>query len=489
MNPEELNQSKEKQEPQQSERPEIAALLPGLWTPPKAVAENEAKKAEEHASTPAKGEVTIPIAQPETRHIPETVREPEPMFTAMAARMSYFALRDKFTPNNAQLKAMLQQSGPVGEQLLQRMGKMEAQGWTFSDLKFNDPYLKLEAPGLFKRAGRMLSLGGYHYSSYEDVVLKRITHNSFNVGLGSIGGASYGRGDPVKHAAVYIAHELSHEDGTLYDYKDWKALPMSEQQTLAKRLLATETRAIVTQLHVAEALGDTHVSNDMLKMALRRRDLGGYIHDMWKNVSDTYGPFKSMDRTQAANFVNQYLDESFGKDLVNPKTGSIRPFDIDAGLGKQVGALGIDHEMALKLASTEPGIATKTTAVERFLMETGSGRFLTRGARSAIALGGLVMVADIRGAFNEGPVSGAGRIARVGADWAGFEAGSVLGAATGRGAALAFTRSRYPLLAIPLTTLAGGIIGAHVTDKYVGERLENIIKAAPTKSTKDLFGV
>src|SRR5207237_5493189 len=111
---------------------------------------------------------------------------------------------------------------------------------------------------------------------------------------------------------------------------------------LANRLLATETRAIITQLHVGDAIGDTHLSNEGLKVALRSGDLGGAIHDGWRNASDIYGPFNTITRKEATTFVNGYIESTFGKDLLDPKTGKIRPFNIDAGLEPQVRRTSVD---------------------------------------------------------------------------------------------------------------------------------------------------
>src|SRR5262249_27112425 len=148
--------------------------------------------------------------------------------------------------------------------------------------------------------------------------VKRIAVNNKVVTLSSMIGGSYLGGDTPKGVATIMAHELGHEDGILREHPgNWKELPLEEQRTLGRRMLATETRAILTQLHVAGELGDESLNNARFRAALQSGKLGGFIHATWAKSGEQYGSFSTLTPKEADAFVNQYIEETFGKNVYN----------------------------------------------------------------------------------------------------------------------------------------------------------------------------
>jgi hypothetical protein len=423
------------------------------------------------SKTAKKPEAAIPAATGEPAAAPEMGN---PWGAAVSARVMSLALSGRLTADNASIKRMIASAGPVGEQLLGRLDKLEGKGWSLGSMSWSDPYLKAESPGFLKRSARMVTLSGYHFDHYNDTPIRRIAYNNMAGVLGSMTGANFGTGDPLRHAAAIVAHELSHEDGTLYGHKDWQKLPVGEQQVLAKRLLATETRAILTQLHVGQHIGDMNLANESLRAALKKGDLGGYIHDTWAKASDVYGSFSTVKRKDASSFVNQYIEETFGKGVIDTKTGKVNAFNIDAGLGKQVGMTSVDAEMEAKLFRNVPGAQAKNGFSERVAGIRGGGPLL-KSLQVAGAYGMLSMFSDVNKSFEAGPFEGTGRLARVAADWGGMEAGGLVGVGTSRMLISLLPQSRIGQFALPMLSIFGGMGGAHLTDKYIGQKIETSV--------------
>lgn len=411
---------------------------------------------------------------------------------ALTGRLAYLGLTGKLHVDSQSWQQALKRAGPVGEQLLERMNQLEKKGWSFGRLGFNDPYWELKGQGYASRLMRMTSLGGYHWDVHDGVLksgkvvdrlvglpVKRITYNPMVISAANILGYGYGTSDPIKNVATIMAHELGHEDGILREHSgDWKKLLPEEQRLLAKRMLATEARAIVTQLHVAQQLGDTHIQNTMLRSSLRGGELGGFIHDTWGKSGGKYGAFRVLDRKEAVSFVNSYLDETFGKGLIDAKTGKIRPFDINAGFGKQIGSIAGDAELAALMAENKPGVKPPSSRLGA-LTESATGRGLIRGGQALAAVGVLAMVNDVRGAFKDSPSAGVARLARVGVDWGGFEAGTALTMMAAERAAMVVPSARFAKL-LPVLAIAGGMGGSWAADKFFGSKVEKVMRSAPS---------
>jgi len=402
----------------------------------------------------------------------------DPALRAFTARFAYLAATDSLTANNGKIVGMLQKSGPMGEQLLAKMADMEGAGWKIRPLSFNDRYLQLEKPNLAARLLKMGSLSGYHYDYFKGEQLRTVAYNNVANAMGGVIGSNYGSGTPLKRITGIVAHELAHHDGTLADIKNVSSLSRAEQQTLAKRLLATETRAVLTQLHISGQIADKHITDDVFKTALRKRDLGGLIYDAWGKSGSTYSSFQSMDRKQAAQFVNEFIDDlsaktsaKFGSPLIDMKTGKVGVFDINEGIGNRYGNVTGDDELLKRMGTPTVENGPKAGRLAAF-METKTGRVVGHGMKGLAAVGLISTAADLRGAYGESFAKGNSRLARVGVDWAGFEAGTALGSRVATAFA-ASAKMKVPLAAIPIVSIVAGIGGSYLADKYVGESVEN----------------
>ena len=240
-------------------------------------------------------------------------------------------------------------------------------------------------------------------------------------------------------------------------------------------MLATETRAILTQLHIAQQTGDGTITNARAQAALQSGNLGGFIYETWGKSGELYDSFKTINKQEAKEFVNKYIEENFGKDVYSRWTGKVRAFDINAGLDKQIGHITGDQELAVAMNEVKPGLRPTETALSRFLSDTRGGSALIRGGQTLGALGLLVAANDVHGAFEKSTGSGVGRLGRVGCDWAGFEFGTAGGALLGRGLALAFAERRLPIVAVPMLVMGGGMIGSHVFDSKWGAKVEKVL--------------
>jgi hypothetical protein len=439
------------------------------------------------AGTPAKllsgqpaADRHLPVAAVEESHpqaAPLSGSFVDPALRAFTARFAYLAATDSLTADNRKIIGLLQKSGPVGEQLLAKMADMEQAGWKIRPLSFSDRYMQLEKPNLFSRLAKMGTLSGYHYDYFKGEQLRTVAYNNVTNALGGVMGSNYGTGTPLKRITGIVSHELAHHDGTLADIKNAAALPRAEQQTLAKRLLATETRAVLTQLHVSGKLGDMHVTDDVFRTALKKRDLGGLIYDAWGKSGSTYASFGSVDRKYATTFVNEFIDDlsakttaKFGSPLIDLKTGKVGVFDINEGIANRFGNVTGDEELLRRMQSPtlEKGMGTGRLAA---FMESKTGRMVGHGMKGVAAVGLIATAADLKGAYGESFAKGNSRLARVGVDWAGFEAGTILGTKLTSALAVA-TKARVPLAAIPLVAIAAGIGGSYLADKYIGEQIE-----------------
>ncbi|HNB22466.1 MAG TPA: hypothetical protein PKZ32_08620, partial [Candidatus Melainabacteria bacterium] len=311
----------------------------------------------------------------------------DPTLRSISARFAYLAATNTLTADNASIAQTLRKAGPMGEQLLGRFAEMEKLGWKLQPIGLSDRYLQLERPNLLSRMGKLMTVSGYHYDTFKGESLRTVGYNNVNNMLGSIMGSSYATGDTVKHVSSIVAHEIAHHDKTLSDFKDMSKLTVPEQQTLAKRLLATETRAILTQLHVADRVSDFHLTNDSLRAALIKRDLGGFIYDAWGKSGSTYKSFASINRDYAKTFVNDFIDDlasktkaRFNTDLVDGKSGRVGFFDLNEGTGNRFGNIPGDEDLFKRMNTPIP---ESQAAAGRFaaFMESKSGRALGYGLK------------------------------------------------------------------------------------------------------------
>jgi hypothetical protein len=397
----------------------------------------------------------------------------DPYLRALTGRTAYLGLKGTLLSNGSDWKGVLANAGPVGAQLTERMKMLEGKGWSFGTLGITDPYWDMTRTSLPARLGKMLYVGGYHADMFDGRAVKRIAINDKIVSLSNMISGAYGRADAPRGIATLMAHELSHEDGILRDHPGEPALlPAEEQKTLARRLLATEARATLTQLHVADITGDTTLTNARARAAMQAQDLGGLIHERWLKFGNKYDSFRAISRQEAKDFVNDYIAETFGPDVIDTGSGRVRAFDINAGLDKQIGSITGDAELSESMKVAQAGARPLAGNLSRFLLESNSGRALLHGGQALGALGLLVAANDLDGAFRQGADKGLGRLSRVGLDWGGFEAGTAGGELLVRGLAETLGEKKLALAAIPLIIMAGGMLGSHWLDRQLGNRLE-----------------
>ncbi|MBX9721934.1 MAG: hypothetical protein K2X81_11105, partial [Candidatus Obscuribacterales bacterium] len=340
-----------------------------------------------------------------------------------------------YVDNYSVQKSLASLKSPVAEQVLQRWHLMQDQGWTIEKAgslvydKSGRPS-RMSSAGLFQMEERYL---GYKPTAS---TFQRI-----------LGGAS-----PNETAASVLAHEISHHDGHFRHYLHPNDLEANA--ITAKRILATESRALVTQVHLAQVGGAgysqaPHVEGAL--KALRADDLGGYIHRNWANWDSwslktdqlyAQGPnymrrynacpnpeFGFITEQEARLFVNEYLKETFGSNLVDPVNGKVRAFDLDAGLGKMNSpALPADHaklnsNYRWQLQAGEPAYSPHLPTVTA--SERNFGR-VVRGVQVVGSLGLLCMAGDVHKSFQKGLPSGAAKLGEVALSWGAFEAGLAL---------------------------------------------------------------
>jgi hypothetical protein len=384
-------------------------------------------------------------------------------YNGIASRFAFHSVSGQLEFEPKAMKSVLGKSGPVGQQLLDRMNNLEANGWTFAKLSVNDPGLIEAYPNPIARTWKWLKTEGYNHDFN-----KRITVGNPIFSISRLVGSSYGTGSALKENAAILAHELSHSDGILVG--DGVSNDI-DRPVFAKRYLATEARAVLTQLHVAEQIGHTDCDLDQLRNAVKRNDLGGYIHDVWN-----YKEFKTINREQAVSFVNDYIEDTFGDKIVDTKTGKVSGFDINAGLKEQIGVTSQDHwlkaswQMRRTGVGEEPGLALNMPAESPHAITIG------RGLKSLAAFGILGTISDLQGAFKSSPEAGAGRLTRVGTDWAGFESGNMVGGLAGRSAAR-FLPIPAARIILPVLSVSGGALGATLLDTLIGAKLEHGIRS------------
>jgi hypothetical protein len=400
----------------------------------------------------------------------------KPEVEGIGARYLYLALTDQIVADNrAVQKALIRANTPVAQQLLERWELMEDQHWRISGSQSSLP------PGQVMNGAQ-----GLHQIDNRLVIYQQPTRTWQRV----LGGP-----DPVQEATSILAHELGHHDG-----HNWHMVNSADAEAnvaMAKRLLSTEARALVSQIHLAQATGadiSRVISVPEVVQALRQNDLGGYIYRNWKApfyppdlpqrfanhpnpqwryTNYPYPEFQFINEPEARLHVNQYLTQTFGHDFFDTHTGKVKPININAGLGNMNYPLHAGESTRPPFEpryrwQVEPGSARPIEA------PFGSGRGLDgtvhRGLHCLAALGMMACVSDVGTKFGESAGAGFGEIGRVGVSWGAFEVSSrLIGATLGR---------KLPL---PLTLGAGLALGAltsHYADRLVGKSLAHNIRSA-----------
>jgi len=408
-----------------------------------------------------------------------------PIQTALTARIAYLGIKGELIADKASIVNKLAKAGPMGEQLAQRLVTMEAQGWSVGRLTMNDPYLKTAFPNPVKRAAMYPMVAGYNTLYHENTLMKRVTYNStshlVNQALTSFGNAS-----PVSRVVGNVAHELGHWDRVpLPEVSQLKGMSIEDQRVFARRLLQTETNAILPQLQVSQQMRVYHPDIEIYREALKKGNLGSVLRNRWINYGNIYSTFEHVTAREADAFVKELLDTNY-KGVVKPN-GQIAPYDLNSIRGKFFGATKYDAEILAKIDAPGRGVQVAEGSMARFLTETKAGSALRRGGVAAGSIGIALIGTDIAAGFYESTEKGMGKVGRTMMTWGAYEVGSVGGAALGAPLARAAMRTKYGYMALPVAAILGGVTTASVVDLKYGASLENTIqKSLGTKPEDEL---
>lgn len=380
-----------------------------------------------------------------------------PSLAALSARWLIHSANGGADESMSNMRRHLQASGPIGEQIISRMDRLQAEGWVIERLHLTDPVLSRLWPNWWQRLGAYAAKGS-GYCSQAD---RRITAGSAKASLDFLL-TGYGCGSPAKLATTVLAHEVSHADGIeLGDSSD-----SAQRQVFAQRYLSTESRAVLCELKVAQEIGAHSFELDLRRHALRKGDLGGFIYDNWQ-----YDAFQSLTRQQAKAFVNNYLREHFGEDLVNSRTGSIKSFSLEAGLAPSTEFTSADSDLLTRLhcggSAVEPGKFSK--------IRLDSARIFSSSLHPLAAFACLNSFGDVSGSFKRSPSEGVGRLGRLSCDWFGYELGSSVSSAAARSLLSVLPKS-LGRCAGPVIGLGGALFFSQVIDTAVGKNLEGLIR-------------
>jgi hypothetical protein len=386
----------------------------------------------------------------------------QPAVAGLTSRFAYLALSGQlYVDKDSIARTIAGAKSPVAAQIVDKIHELEAKDWRFSKGPVNCP-----TSGFYEPFTRSIwySTGGLA--------------EEFRYILGT--------GDnPQKIAAPLLAHELAHHDINTVAY--WISPDDSEAAAvMAKRHLIAETRAMTAEVHIGQQIGVLSSNGKVRAAAMKAGKLADAIIDSHPNAD--YAP-----RTEATDLVNNYLDNTYGKNLVDPSTGKVRPFDLRAGFGKnRVAALPTDAEYFAELNKPGNYLAMRNDslfefrkfevkghpAISSLLEET---KFLRAGESKAASIIGhssralgavsLFLAAnDIVGQYRLSSAAGTGRLARVLTDWAGFE----VGAAGARSLVKALAiRNPYAATAIVIGAAASA---SNAFDLSLGKRLETAIR-------------
>ncbi len=390
----------------------------------------------------------------------------KPAAEGLAVRATYLALSDNIVLDNiAVQKALTKVDSPVAQQLLQRWNLMEDQGWTIS-----------------RRPSLHVNFGASYIRDKKQIAY--CTQTSFVEHL-------FAGPSRVKEAVGQVSHELSHHDG--HNWYPIASGNADENIGMAKRILATEARACIVDAHISQAFGkiQSRTGHTLQTIdALKKGNLGQYIYETWPNWNDnfastdklyanhpnpqfryinlTYPEFRFLTAEQARDHVNQYIKTTFGDDIIDHKTGKIRPIDINAGIGEMNAPLYEGDPRRLPFGDGYRWQAAADAPPIKAPFADSFDRGLGKTHRALYALGtvaALTQVSDVHGAFHKSYGSGMGRIGKVAANFTAFELGM-------RASNLIVGRNVRPLRGLACA-IGAGIVSAHVVDSLYADKLED----------------
>lgn len=426
----------------------------------------------------------------------------------MLARTTWYGASGRLYQDMDAVRAEMAKAGPIGQAALTRMDSLRASGWTFGAVGVNDPYMVKQYPNPINRAFKFATQAGYH-----DAASARIAFNPTFSALYTAMGMSPGA---ARDLAGKNIHELSHgkyqsgwtafeADATARQHFSMLENPLHEPAVKARlerlglansvpltrsghgaEMLKEEFRALASQTIANHRMaeGGSRLSNLFpqtkglnwldVDMALRSDNTGAYVRNTW-----SYAGTKYLTQDQALDIARQYNRTAYGGGVfLNGKVNPLAEQAVVQGINElpthgPLSGRGLDG--APSVSSGLLGEADNSaSAMSRFFANPTNRRFLTHGAQALGAVGGALMITDTYNAFQHSTGAGFGRLSGIAVDWAGFEAGSAAGAWAGRGLSLALAK-RSPLLAglaMPVTSIVAGVIGAQIAHETAGKQTE-----------------
>lgn len=294
-------------------------------------------------------------------------------------------------------KTLRRAGGPLADQLINRMAKLEQTGWIISPVDLN-------------------KTDGTYWGRYDRPARVMVFARQRGGMLAHWLGADFAPSGGLRSVAATVAHELGHHDWVKHSALGGSGL----------HCLATEANAILAQLDVATRLGLKDARTREFTDALKQGRLGSAILQVWQ---PHYTALKDMSPQCADEFVAEYLRQAYGEQLVCPSTGKILPVDLDAP--KSASGRGAEW-VRVGNPDTEFSMKQFIEARSRYFAG-GASPPLELSPRSSIighATKGVFAVAvcaaanDIVSGYRESQKEGTARLVDTAVRWGGYELGS-----------------------------------------------------------------
>jgi hypothetical protein len=365
--------------------------------------------------------------------------------SAIATRAAVLAATGKLDSSMVRIERTLgSMPSSMGPQFVERIAEMRGQGWQIGAVPRS-----ILSPGAGAEMAIDTRMLGYPKMPKVDYIL----------GLGP---------NPYPELVSRVAHELGHFDG-IKTPPDLQTFSPAESRIVAFRRLASETNAILGQVHVENTFKWNADSAPMME-AMRSRNLGGYIHRQWK---EAYPSFSSISETEAKTFVNGYVEARFKTSPINAVTGEVRAFDLKKAIPAEFfkEPLPVDGAIAEMLkgdaykAQRELCGLTESSRASKFFAETRGGTFLAEAGKTLGVLGALAAINEMRFGFHKSAGHGVGAAGQIALGYGGFELGTLVGRIL-----ISATPAR------PLKILAAGMAGAFVADQLIGKPVNSALQ-------------
>ncbi|MBX9690998.1 MAG: hypothetical protein K2Z81_01340, partial [Cyanobacteria bacterium] len=364
--------------------------------------ENNIAYGESRVETPLTGSSLSLLAVSSHKSFSEEAKETlGPGASAVCTRAAVLGLTGRLHTSFSSIERTLNAiDSPLGSQFSNRLADMRSNGWRFERVAPRD----------------IGNAGGMYLPESRELLYTRPSSIPYILGLTSE--------HPSASATSIVAHELGHHDG-IRSHPESRLSGTSQLRTMAYRTLASETNAIVAQIQVEGAL-KADVFSGPYRSALLNNTLGGQIFRDW---SRSVPAFQSISEAEANTFVNDYIRNRWGPEIVDARTGNLRFLSLEPGGAPFEGEpLPQDAELASR-ADDYRSRRVEANSENRLLRlsracQSRIGSSAIHGLKVTGALGACVMANSIYSGFNESVGSGFGETARAGVGFAGFELGT-----------------------------------------------------------------